>query len=174
MSTNKTYKASTHISINVILPSKKNLHISFTPLSNGSSVFSTDNKDLQKAIERHYRFGSLFVLSSEVTVPERTSKKDVSRDEVTVKEEKTDDLSDTGNIQEAAQEPSVESSSEESVEDADISKDEGKSLTKVHITDLASAKDYLADKFGISRTALRSQKSIMEHANANGIEFVGL
>ena len=40
----KTYMANTNISINVVLPSKKNFHITFTPLSNGSSVFTTDNE----------------------------------------------------------------------------------------------------------------------------------
>ena len=49
----KTYKANTNISINVVLPSKKNLHIAFVPLSNGSSVFTTDNEDIQKSVENH-------------------------------------------------------------------------------------------------------------------------
>lgn len=60
----KTYKANTNISINVVLPSKKNLHIAFVPLSNGSSVFTTDNEDIQKSIENHYKFGKLFKLHS--------------------------------------------------------------------------------------------------------------
>ena len=58
----KTYKANTNISINVVLPSKKNLHITFTPLSDGSSVFTTDNEVIQKSIEKHYKFGKLFKL----------------------------------------------------------------------------------------------------------------
>ena len=57
----KTYKANTNISINVVLPSsKKNLHIAFAPMSDGSSVFSTENEEIQKGIESHYKFGSLF------------------------------------------------------------------------------------------------------------------
>ena len=57
----KIYKANTNISINVVLPSsKKNLHIAFVPMSDGSSVFSTENEEIQKGIERHYKFGSLF------------------------------------------------------------------------------------------------------------------
>ena len=60
----KTYKANTNISINVVLPSKKNLHIAFVPLSNGSSVFTTDNEDIQKSVENHYKFGKLFKLHS--------------------------------------------------------------------------------------------------------------
>ena len=45
---------------------------------------------------------------------------------------------------------------------------------KVKVSDIASAKDYLADTFGISRTSMRSTKAIMEQAAANGIEFEGL
>ena len=40
--------------------------------------------------------------------------------------------------------------------------------------DIAAAKDYLADTIGISRTSMRSTKSILQKAAENGIEFVGL
>lgn len=132
----KIYKAKTNVSINVVLSNKKNLHISFNPLSNGSSTFSTDNEDVMNAIERHYNFGKLFRLDSVV-----------------------DDSKP----------------SEEVVEKAEI-KDaaEGTGLKRVKVSDIASAKDYLADTCGISRTALRSVKAIMEQAAANGIEFYGM
>lgn len=132
----KIYKAKTNVSINVVLSNKKNLHISFNPLSNGSSTFSTDNEDVMNAIERHYNFGKLFRLDSVV-----------------------DDTKP----------------SEEVVEKAEI-KDtaEGTGLKRVKVSDIASAKDYLADTCGISRTALRSVKAIMEQAAANGIEFYGM
>lgn len=132
----KIYKAKTNVSINVVLSNKKNLHISFNPLSNGSSTFSTDNEDVMNAIERHYNFGKLFRLDSVV-----------------------DDTK----------------LSEEVVEKAEV-KDaaEGTGLKRVKVSDIASAKDYLADTCGISRTALRSVKAIMEQAAANGIEFYGM
>lgn len=132
----KIYKAKTNVSINVVLSNKKNLHISFNPLSNGSSTFSTDNEDVMNAIERHYNFGKLFRLDSVI-----------------------DDTKP----------------SEEVVEKAEI-KDaaEGTGLKRVKVSDIASAKDYLADTCGISRTALRSVKAIMEQAAANGIEFYGM
>lgn len=132
----KIYKAKTNVSINVVLSNKKNLHISFNPLSNGSSTFSTDNEDVMNAIERHYNFGKLFRLDSVV-----------------------DDTKP----------------SEEVVEKAEI-KDaaEGTGLKRVKVSDIASAKDYLADTCGISRTALRSVKAIMEQAAVNGIEFYGM
>lgn len=132
----KTYKSNTNVSINVVLSSKKNLHVSFTPLSNGSSVFTTDNEDVQKAIESHYRFGSLFRLYSSEA-----------------QNAKGKETEEAGETEETA---------------------DGSGLKKVPVTDIASAKDYLADKFGISRTSLRSTKSIMEQAAAHGIEFEGI
>ena len=47
-------------------------------------------------------------------------------------------------------------------------------VCKVKVSDIAAAKDYLADKFGISRTSMRSTKAILEQAAAHGIEFEGL
>ena len=52
--------------------------------------------------------------------------------------------------------------------------DEQPNLTKVNVTDLEDARDYLSDKFGISRSKIRSQKAVKEAAEANGIVFVGL
>lgn len=44
----------------------------------------------------------------------------------------------------------------------------------VKVSDLGAAKDFLADTFGMSRTSLRSEKSIMEAAKGHHIEFEGL
>lgn len=52
--------------------------------------------------------------------------------------------------------------------------DNNTTFRKVKVSDIASAKDYLADTFGISRTSMRSTKAIMEQATANRIEFEGL
>ena len=146
----KTYKSNTNVSINVVLPSKKNLHITFSPLSNGGSTFTTDQEEIIKAIESHYNFGKLFRLHNTI---EKTGGKEDGFD--------TEDGNDTKNINED--------------KGTDVHGDNTKSgLKQVHVSDLASAKDYLADKFGISRTSLRSQKAILEQAIANGIEFVGL
>lgn len=133
----KTYKASTNVSVNVVLSNKKNLHISFIPLSNGSSTFTTDNKELIRAIESHYNFGKLFRLHS-------------------TQEENVDPSADI------AKEKADGTEAEQAVEDG---------LKEITASDLAAAKDYLADKFGISRTALRSKKSIEEQAAAKGIKF---
>ena len=47
-------------------------------------------------------------------------------------------------------------------------------IQKITVNDLGEAKNYLADTLGISRTSLRSLKTILEVAKANNIEFVGL
>lgn len=136
----KIYKAKTNVSINVVLSNKKNLHISFNPLSNGSSTFSTDNEDVMNAIERHYNFGKLFRLDSVV-----------------------DDTKPSEEVMEKAE-----------IKDAAEGTGLKIGLKRVKVSDIASAKDYLADTCGISRTALRSVKAIMEQAAANGIEFYGM
>lgn len=48
------------------------------------------------------------------------------------------------------------------------------SLMEITVSDLAEAKDYLSDKYGISRTKLRSTKNIVDAATANGIKFIGI
>lgn len=146
----KTYKANTNVSINVVLANNKNLRISFVPLSNGSSVYTTDKEEVMEAIERHYKFGTLFRLHSQHderkpdTVGTHSAR-------LVVQGEASDDVS-----------PEQEKS------------DNAVVLKKVKVSDLAAAKDYLADTFGISRTYLRSEKSIKEQASANGIEFDGI
>ena len=166
----KTYKANTNVSINVVLPSKKNLHISFVPLSNGNSTFTTDNEEIMNAIESHYNFGKLFRLHSTQGESKKKAAKVVEKP---VKDEEQTDKSEDnavavdGNDENAeANENNDETSTEEA--------DNEPALKKVKVSDLAAAKDYLADTFGISRTALRSMKTITKQAAAHGIEFEGL
>ncbi|MDY5632540.1 MAG: hypothetical protein SPF56_08645 [Bacteroidaceae bacterium] len=143
----KTYKANTNVSINVVLANKKNLRISFVPLSNGSSVFTTDNEEVMEAIERHYKFGTLFRLYSTQGEGKKTA------------------------VQSEGKKTAVQSDANEQLNEVEAAE---KILKKVNVSDLAAAKDYLADTFGISRTYLRSEKSIKEQALANGIEFDGI
>lgn len=131
----KHYKSKTSISINVVLKSKKSMHIAFTAQSDGSSVYTTDNPDVQYALEHHYKYCKLFKLVSTESEADIKAKKEA---------------------EEAA---------------ANEKKDE---IRKVSVSDLAAAKDFLADTFGISRTSLRSEKAIMEAAKAHNIEFEGL
>lgn len=131
----KHYKSKTAISINVVLKSKKSMHIAFTAQSDGSSVYTTDNPDVQYALEHHYKYGKLFKLVSTESEADIKAKKEA---------------------EEAA---------------ANEKKDE---IRKVSVSDLAAAKDFLADTFGISRTSLRSEKAIREAAEQHNIEFEGL
>lgn len=131
----KHYKSKTAISINVVLKSKKSMHIAFTAQSDGSSVYTTDNPDVQYALEHHYKYGKLFKLVSTESEADIKAKQEAEK---------------------AA---------------ANEKKDE---IRKVSVSDLAAAKDFLADTFGISRTSLRSTKSIIEAAKAHNIEFEGL
>lgn len=131
----KHYKSKTSIAINVVLKSKKNMHVAFTAQSDGSSVYTTDNPEVQYALEHHYKYGKLFKL---------------------VSTESEEDIKARQEAEKAA---------------ANEKKDE---IRKVSVSDLAAAKDFLADTFGISRTSLRSEKAIMEAAKAHNIEFEGL
>lgn len=162
----KTYKANTNISINVVLPSKKNLHVTFVPLSNGSSVLTTDNEELQNAIERHYNYGKLFKL---VLIEGPNRKQTVKATSVTssVEAEKA-----SKQDEETAPAP-VSDDTENEATDNEAGED-GDNLQKVKVSDINEAKDYLAEKFGVSRTTMRSTKSILATAAAHGIEFEGL
>ena len=161
----KTYKANTNISINVVLASKKNLHVTFTPLSNGSSTFTTDNEEVQNAIERHYKYGKLFRLHSTHGQSETKAAKAVEMPTAKAAEDTADSsvpaTTDNGEV------TTAEATTVEATEQATAVK-------KITVSDFAAAKDYLADTFGISRTALRSMKAITEQAAAHGIEFEGL
>lgn len=103
------------------------MHVAFTPLSDGSSTFATADANIQKAIERHYRFGSMFFEIETPKEPERVQQKEEEQKPLTVK-----------------------------------------------VTDLDSAKDYLAETYGVSRTQLRTQRAIEAAAAANGIVFEGI
>lgn len=196
----KTYKANTNVSINVVLESKKNLHVTFVPLSDGSSRFTTDNEDVQRGIESHYKFGKLFRL---LEVEPEVKKKKLVRVAANAKEHKDAPVStDTNKSQELTDEinpeaiednapstteeadnvteTSAEETAEETVEYVEVEDDgEGEETDEqeakvVKVSDLAAAKDYLADTFGISRTTLRSKKAIVASGEANGIVFEGL
>lgn len=55
-----------------------------------------------------------------------------------------------------------------------VKESENSNIQKITVNDLGEAKNYLADTLGISRTSLRSLKTILEVAKANNIEFEGL
>lgn len=141
----KKYIANTNVCVNIVLPSGANRHISFSPLTGGGSVFYTDDPDVQTAIESHYKFGTLFRV-----------------DQSCISENKTDFLSPQ----------SIDST--ENIEFKSDNQDEDSKFKTVVVSDPDTAKAYLADHFGISRTKIKTVKAIKDAAAANGIEFQGL
>lgn len=61
----KYYSSDSHIAINVLLENGNSMHIAFTPISNGGSVYNTEEEVIQNALENHYRYNDLFVLDRE-------------------------------------------------------------------------------------------------------------
>lgn len=155
----KKYRAKSNVSISVVLPSKKSHHVTFLPMTGGSSVYYTEDEDEQKALESHYKFGKLFKLEElpKETVTENSTKKK-GKTAKTKTETPTDGDTD--------------GDSNDNTDDSED--DSGNELTTISVSCLDDAKDYLSDKFGISRTKLRSMKSIIEAAEQNGIVFEGI
>lgn len=110
------------------MPSGENRHISFTPRTGGGSVFYTEDAELQKAMEGHYKFRKLYTVE-------------------VMEGQKKEEAEDTGR--------------------------ESRSVTVMQMSDADAAKDYLSDKYGISRTRLKSVAQIKAAGLAKGIEFTG-
>lgn len=51
---------------------------------------------------------------------------------------------------------------------------EEKKEQEVNVSDIGMAKEYLAEKFGVSRTTMRSVSAVMAQAKLHNIVFVGL
>lgn len=126
----KVYRSNTNLSVNIVV-GKSNQHVSFTPQSDGSSLYRTDDDGVQRGLERHYKYGKLFRL--------------VERSDEAVQEVAADTV-------------------------APVEEEDG--LTTINVTDWDSAKDWLAEHTDVTRSQLRSQKSIVSAAAANGYEFV--
>ncbi len=116
----KTYQARTDISINVQVKGR-HCHIRFVSMTLGSSFFTTDDADVQQAIESHPKFGR------QITI-----------------------------LPEAAPEPEQETAPPPAEE-------------KMSFYCLADAKEYLASRFGMSRTRLRTAEQIYEAAQKHHI-----
>ena len=171
----KKYIAKSHISLSVRVSQKTSAHISFSALTGGGSVFYTDDENLQQALEAHPKFGRLFKLDDTFVVKPATKKVAPSPKvrPININEENTENA----NSEEVEDnEPTTEVEDNENTEGQteEESTEEATGLTKVPVTCLDDAKEYLSEKFGISRTKIRSKKAIEEAAAENGIEFVGI
>jgi hypothetical protein len=137
----KRYKSKSCVSINVVLPTGGNTHVSFSPVTGGGSVYYTDNENIQKGLERHPKYGRLFVIDTVAS-----AQKPVIKKQGTVAEKAA-----------AGQQP-TESAVKKAVE------------VKMACND--DAKDYVADKFGVSRSKMRSRADIEKVATENGVKII--
>ena len=135
----KVYKSKSEISIKVVLGGGSTVRVAFTPRTLGSSVYMTDDEDLQKAIESHREYGKLFVC-------------DERRSEAMV-EKKTE----------------VSQHDEPDAEAAEVAEPK-----IVAVSSIQEAKDYLSDKFDISRSSLKSKDAVERAALEHGVVFEGL
>lgn len=169
----KKYSATTNVSINVVLKSGANRHIAFSAQTGGGSVFYTEDVDIQEAMERHYKYGTLFKID-----PHFQSDKNLAP--------KPKPASDNIETTDFPTIPQVENAASTTGENADesTSATDGKEaadpevnengLKTVVVSDPDAAKAYLAEHFGVSRTKLKSLKTIKETAATHGIEFQGI
>lgn len=163
---------------------------SMTAMGVNPATFTTSDFMVQHAIENSndYKRGRIYtvrsiVLDEELKIEknvagsgvERALQNAVKQEEAKKEAKEAEAEAEKGN-NDVTPEQTTEDAVNETAEEqkAEDEAEEEVNLRKVKVSDLAAAKDYLADKFGISRTALRSQKAILEHAAANGIEFEGL
>lgn len=183
----KKYIAKSHISLSVRVSDKASAHITFSALTGGGSVFYTDDENLQQALEKHHKFGKLF--KEDKTFTEQTAVKKAKaatpvKVEATTKPATTpnpteDNPTEDNNAEDKKADDNTpinptESDMDDSNAEEDNTTEAEGNVTKITITCLDDAKDYLSEKFGISRTKLRSKKAIEEAAADNGIEFVGI
>lgn len=144
----KKYKSKSCISISVALSTGGCAHISFSPMTVGGSTFYTDDAVLQEGLEKHPKFGKLFEL-----VEQDQSKRQAAKTYLQPQPKDDagqDDISDA----KAASVP------------------EPGSIREITVQCNEDAKDYLAEKFGISRSKLRNRASIDEAGKANGVVFL--
>lgn len=144
----KIYTSKSEISIKVLLDNGKTVRVAFTPRTMGSSVFMTDDEELQKAIEGHKEFGKLFVCKNAGKVITATASQSTKQQPVDEGQHPTDGGQD------------------------DVPSEDGEPTTKiVPVGSVQEAKDYLADKFDITRSSIKSRAAIEAAALSVGVVF---
>ena len=140
----KRYKSKSCISISVRLATGGNTHISFSPITGGGSVYYTDNEKIQAGLEAHPKYGRLFVEDKTLAEEQRAT------------EHATGTVATVG----------------ESAEEQQGTVKEGNDFVEVKMACNDDAKDYLADKFGVSRSKMRSRADIEKVASDNGLKII--
>lgn len=166
----KKYISNTTISISAMLPNAKSVRISFTPRTDGSSIFYTSDNDIQHALEHHYKFGKLFRLAEESKDENQIAKRP-KKTTAPKPGQKADKSKGTPMSVTSSTITPDENSSGINNEDNNISDAESSEYLEVVVSDMDAAKDYLAEKFDVVRTKLKTEDSIREAALAFGIEF---
>lgn len=175
----KKYSSNSVISISVTLPNKKSTRISFSALSDGSSVYYTTDKDVQWALEHHYKYGKLFRLSGESSEKDQPPTQKLKGQKKSGK--KTDKIPKAATPDNHSQAINNDETQEELPEDTegnegdDTETSEGVTETsgykEVEVSDMDAAKDYLAENYEVVRTKLKSEESIRKAALSFGIVF---
>lgn len=173
----KKYIAKTNVSINVVLSNGTNCHIAFSAVTGGGSVFYTDDAEVIRALETHYKYGKLFRADPHYVSEKRPAKPALKQkrsveakagENLKQEEAQTSHSTEVENSDnEMEPEPAAESETEEN-------EDENNGLKTIVVSDPDAAKSYLAEHFGYSRTKIKTLKAIKEAAAANGIEFDGI
>lgn len=139
----KRYKSKSCISISVRLATGGTTHISFSPIT-GGSVYYSDNEKIQAGLEAHPKYGRLFV-----------------EDKTLAKEQRATDHA-TGTVETVG----------ESAEEQQGTVKEDNDFVEVKMACNDDAKDYVADKFGVSRSKMRSRADIEKVAADNGVKII--
>ena len=173
----KKYIANTAISVSVSLPGtgRECARVSFSALTDGSSVYYTDDEEIQWALEHHYKFGKLFRLEQTEEQYATTAKKPPKSPAKKGKKASKKETSEM-TIEEIAKEweefsPEDESNPANEESDDDEEQEGETEPREVTVTDMDAAKDYLAENFDVVRTKLKTEDIIKETALSFGIEF---
>ena len=143
----KTYKSPTVLSFTTRLSNGTLKRIRFGQYSWGGSLYATEDKLVQEAIEKEPLFGKLFTLES----VEETEEEKAAKAKKPVKEDKAEDI----------EQPTTDESQEEVSEPKNV----------IKVADFSEAKEYLMENYGYKSAQLRSQKSITDAAEKNNITF---
>ncbi|MCM1356419.1 MAG: hypothetical protein NC212_08450 [Staphylococcus sp.] len=163
----KKYIAKTDLSVCVVLPNGVSRRVSFMPQTDGSSILYTDDADIQFGLEHHYKFNKMFRLdplfkSKKPKKPKslRAENRESVSHEFGNQRELTTDNSSADDLLE---EPTDDSTEE-------VEETSGSPIT-ISVSDPAMAKDYLAEKYGVVRTKIKTQEQLDAAAAAYGIVF---
>lgn len=169
----KKYLANTTISVSVSLPSGGNARISFSPLSDGTSVYYSQDKEIEYALEHHYKYGKLFKLVEEQNEGNPLNPKKLNKIPLKKPLSKSNKKTNPKKEQLIAEEEAEEAEymEENEGEEEQEEQGEGTRLKEVTVSDYDAAKDYLAENFDIVRTKLKSEGIINETAASLGVVF---